>query len=185
MDTWVIIASGPSLTSCDVDRVVEVRARDKIKGIIGVNNVMIDFPCDIGVAYDRAWIDAYWEDLKKFKGDIYSRTEWRNRTKSAQLPVRWANSGLTAMYVARDHLKAKKLILLGFDMGRHGNRGHYFGDHTRANHGRPLGNTDQKLFNVHIQQFDRFSGCEVVNCSRNSALYQFDKISLEHVLGAL
>lgn len=182
MDKWVVIASGPSLTICDVEKVVKARAEGKIKGIIGTNNCMIDFPCDVGVAYDRAWIDAYWDEVKKFSGQLYSRTEWRNKAKPVQIPLRSANSGLVAMFVARDFYKASQIILLGFDMGRDDQRGHYFGEHTRKSSSVPLRNSNEKIFQLHIGQFGAFNGCEVINCSRKTRLTQFPIYDLEQVL---
>jgi hypothetical protein len=82
------------------------------------------------------------------------------------------NSGLMGMLVAR-HLGASKIALLGFDM--HGD--HFFGKHQP-----PLKNTSDERRKEHLNQFKRFSGCDVVNCTPGSALKLFPSGRIEDLL---
>jgi hypothetical protein len=76
------------------------------------------------------------------------------------------NSGLQGMRVA-EMLGATRLLLLGFDMHSR-NGAHFFGPHPA-----PLRNTSNQRFKVHIAQFQKWAGCEVVNCTHGSALMRF------------
>lgn len=175
MPAFVIIASGQSVTKEQIDSV-----RKSGIPFIAVSNVGIDLAPDAEalVSFDTDWWVAYPEAMT-FKGDKFSRFGGYGR-KEFRLPFTGGcNSGLFAMFIARDVYKATRLILLGFDM--HGT--HYFGAHERKKStGRVLTNTDKQKFNLHKSQFRRFSGCEVVNCTPLSALEIFPKRPLDDML---
>lgn len=166
-DIWCIIATGQSLKKEDVDYV-----RGKCKVIAVSNSYQIAPWADILVSHDENWWRRHPEALK-FAGDKYARVKINgvNIFKPSQFP-RGCNSGLMAMIIARDK-GAKKLLLLGFDM--HGT--HYFGPHPAG-----LKNTTAKRFKEHIQQFALFSGCEVINCTPNSALKRYPFARIQDVL---
>jgi len=96
-----------------------------------------------------------------------------------------SNSGYQAIGLA--YLLAKedkvhpRIILLGFDMGRTGGKNHFFGDH-------PKGFTNGQYANF-VPRFSRLAedlaseGVEVINCTRQSNLNQFPKMTLEQVYG--
>lgn len=178
---WVICATGYSLSDKDIAVVRELRAKETIQGIIAVSNAGIDkLPdADALVSHDSAWWIAYPDSLN-FAGKKYSARGFR-RTIPYEVRVngyvKGVNSGLMAMYIARDIYKASHLILLGFDMNRDGGQ-HYFGKHEKVLNGKQLINTDEKKFDMHIKQFNEFRGCEVVNCSINSSLKQFPILPL-------
>lgn len=90
------------------------------------------------------------------------------------------NSGLQAMRVAWEVFGATRILLCGFDM--HGS--HYFGPHTAVDPvtRRPLRNSDENRFAIHLRQFRHWDGCEVVNCTANSALTQFPIEDIREVL---
>ena len=84
-----------------------------------------------------------------------------------------SNSGLRGMVVAEKIFGATRLLLLGFDM-----RGsHYFGPHPE-----PLNNTSPERFKVHMGQFRRWNGCQVLNCTKGSALQCFPFMDIREAL---
>lgn len=179
MCTIAILASGQSLTQEDVDYIKLAREDSRLDRVIAVSNVGIDMApwADALVSHDSGWWIAHPEAVKfagrKFSRRGYTRTEAYTENIPSGL-----NSGLMAMYIARDVFKAEKLILLGFDM--HGT--HYFGPHTAIYNNRPLNNTNNSRFQQHIAQFSRFDGCEVVNCTPNSALKRFVYAGLREII---
>ena len=164
--TWVILATGPSLRAEDAEKVIG-RCR-----VAAVSNAYLLAPrADILVSNDRKW----WEHNPSafdFKGRKFCSHELRGVEQFREHVHLGRNSGLMAMCVARK-LGAKKLILLGFDM--HGE--HFFGKHPE-----PLKNATEKIFKTHIGQFNGFSGCDVVNCTPDSALLRFRFSTLEEEL---
>jgi len=75
---------------------------------------------------------------------------------------------------------ARRIILLGFDMQWTGGKSHFFGDHAEG-----LRNKDPT---AHIPHFTQLAadlereGVEVINCTRETALYQFKRATLEQVI---
>lgn len=174
---WVILASGQSLSREQVAYCLKARAEKKIKGIIAVSNVGIDLcpEADALVSHDSNWWRAYPEALQ-FKGKRFSARGYRDTCQYHPYNAGFLtgmNSGLMAMYVARDRFDAKKLLLLGFDM--HGT--HYFGKHPES-----LFNTNEQKFKKHIKQFEQFSGCEVINCTAGSSLKIFPSAEIYDII---
>lgn len=170
MSRWVILATGQSLTQDDVDFV-----RGKC-GVIAVSNAYELAPwADAMVSFDPNWWMAYGKKVKfagrKFSAHGTLRTE-------IYRPPKAMNSGLMAMFVARDIYKATEIILLGFDM--HGT--HYFGQHVGHGH-KPLINTNKKKFQEHIKQFALFSGPKVYNATKGSQLTCYDFVDLRGFFG--
>ena len=164
--SWVVLATGPSVTVSDV---AYIKGRCKVAAVSDAFRLA---PwADILVSHDRAW----WEhnkDAKTFKGRRFCAQEIREAEQFKGHVHLGRNSGLMAMCVAR-FLGAKRLFLLGFDM-----KGtHFFGPHPA-----PLKNSTSKIFATHLRQFDGFSGCDVVNCTPNSALTRFPLRELREVL---
>lgn len=178
MKSWVIIATGPSLDSYEVEYIRQAKMNGWIDGVIAVNNAGLDRApwADALVAHDTVWWMAYPEALN-FKGRRFSKHGFGG-TERAPCDLRSCNSGLLAMFVARDVFLADRLILLGFDF-----KGtHYFGPHTAVAGYQKLRNTTEEKFKVHIKQFEDFSGCQVINCNLDSALEKFPKCKLSDIL---
>lgn len=173
MQNCVIIASGQSLTEDDVKAVQNAKDLGIVDHVIAVSNVGLDHApwADMLVSHDTAWWVNHMEALK-FKGEKYS-AYGRYGTKAYLPVVTGCNSGLLAMFIARDILKVSSIALLGFDM--HGT--HYFGKHKKG-----LKNTTPERFKIHIDQFKLFNGCNVVNCTKDSALNMYAKVSLSDTL---
>jgi hypothetical protein len=73
-------------------------------------------------------------------------------------------------------LGASRVILLGFDMQNTGGKSHFFGDHPA--------HLATANYAVYVERFTNlaadlnYDGVEVINCSRESALYQFKRAEL-------
>ncbi len=179
MKTCVILASGQSLKDEDVEYVRMAQIVGSLDKIIAVSNVGLDKApwADALVSHDTAWWIAHPQALA-FSGRRFSKRGYRCTEAYDPKFGTGINSGLMAMLIARDVFGAEKLILLGFDM--HGT--HYFGQHTALCSGKPLSNTTPSRFKTHIKQFTRFSGCEVINCTPNSALTIFPMMELKDAI---
>lgn len=171
MKICVVIASGQSLTDEDVEKVRLAHVSGVIDNVIAVSNVGIDKTpwADALCSYDSSWWKAYPEAMR-FKGRKFSKRGY-GRTEVYEPKIGTGlNSGIFAMLIARDVFEAERIILLGFDL--HGT--HYFGPHVALREdGRVLSNTSEERFAKHREQFSRFSGCQVINCTTNSALKLF------------
>lgn len=171
---WAVIASGQSLTLCQVVKCLKARDAGILKGIIAVSNVGIDLcpNADALVSHDGNWW-ARNPQASKFRGRKFCRNKRAGVEVFIPSDSKGCNSGLMAMEVAHQIFKAESLLLLGFDM--HGT--HYFGPHPEG-----LKNTGEAGFNRHISQFKNWRGCPVINCTPNSALKQFPFQKLEDVI---
>ena len=186
--TLIVIAPGPGLTQadCDTARAFKVLA-------IGDAYRLID--ADYHYHSDRAWWDAHLPIPGR--ATRYAPCESDDDREWAQgrglIPyAAGPGSGLGLDRILYNHnsggaginlaflLGARRIILLGFDMQNAGGRSHFFGDHP------PGLRTTNAV--VHIPYFDQLAadlkhqGVEVINCSRETALYQFKRATLEQVI---
>jgi hypothetical protein len=147
--------------------------RDKCR-VVAVSDAYKLAPwADALVSHDSVWWDAHPDALsfqgRKFCSRKVPGTEHLPRDGSYPSDC---NSGLQGMRVAQS-MGASRILLLGFDM-----RGtHFFGRHPQ-----PLRNTTPKRFRTHIAQFKRWHGCEVINCTPNSALTKFRFMDIQDAL---
>lgn len=166
MTTFAVLATGPSMSQELADYV-----RGKCK-VVAVSDAYKLAPwADALVSNDRNWWD----------NNIAARQFAGRRFASVALPGGvealprvgvfggGLNSGLQGMRAA-ELLGAKRILLLGFDMAGT----HYFGPHPA-----PLKNTTAKRFVKHIEQFNKWSGCPVINCTPRSALKRFPMSTIE------
>lgn len=185
MGTWVILASGPSLNDDDLDYVRQAYEEGRVEGVIAVSDVgLLKAPWASALAsHDGKWWMAHPEHAD-FKGAKFCANNALGVKKFNHRPysgLSGCNSGLYAMYVALKVYKATKIILLGFDL--HAKNGaHFFGEHKAVWNKRQLKNSTDRDFIRHIRQFDRFQGCEVVNCTKGSALKRFPFAELRDIL---
>jgi hypothetical protein len=150
-------------------------------------------------ACDRHWWDIHLDDVRKtFMGKLF--TQWHDKEGKDK---EWADSqGITAIHgmhgsgLGKDKLVfncnsgaqaiglayllgATRIILLGYDMGATGHS-HWFGDHPQG-----LNNGN---YSAYVGNFTRLAaelkqaGVEVINCTRKTALHQFDIRPLESVI---
>lgn len=165
---FAILATGPSMSAALAERVRERGFR--------------------AVAVSNAWQLAPWAEAMA-SGDA----KWWQKNPAAHafggrkfslvdvpgcetLPIAsGSNSSLLAMYAAK-FLGAQRIFLFGVDM--HSRDGaHYFGDHPT-----PLTNTSDVRFSIMKRQFERFSGCDVYNCTVGSDLQCFPHLDPRTVL---
>jgi hypothetical protein len=203
-ETAVVIASGPSLTR-EQANFVKGKCR-----VIAVNNAGIDTVnsetqelvpamapwADVLFAADAKWWRCYHERALKFPGrkvtvkatlpwaEIYSLTQSTEHASFDPQPthlVSGGNSGYMAVHLAV-HFGAKRILLLGFDMrdGRNRKR-HWFGNHPPKLNSR--GN-----YAGWIRAFDKLAkvlnakDVEVINCTPDTALRCFRRMSIEAAL---
>lgn len=182
MAKWAILASGQSLTDDDVAYIKMARDDGRLDGVIAVSDVgLLKAPwADALVSFDSNWWMAHPEALE-FRGKKFSARGYRGTLKvdiKKNGLFSGINSGLYAMFIARDVFNAKDLVLLGFDM--HGT--HFFGPHTAKVNGKVLTNTGRNRFNIHKSQFSKFKGCGAINCSPGTALDTFPKAKLRDTI---
>lgn len=173
MQTWVVIASGQSLNISDCEYIRLAKVSGAIHGVVAVSNVGIDFApwADALVSSDDAWWKAH-KQAFSFIGRKFCRHELVG-TEQYITSINGCNSGLMAMFIAKDVFKAERIILLGFDM-----KGtHYFGPHPKE-----LKNTTEKRFKDHIGQFRIFPKISVINCTPDSDLSMFPKAKLRDII---
>lgn len=159
-DTWVCIASGPSLTAADCDLL-----RQSGLPAIAVNNSWQLAPwCGHVYAGDLAWWDAYGADVPS------TCQRWScTRQAVARHGLNWHeaygpyNSGLRAIELAFK-LGAERVLLIGYDCTVSGGT-HWHGDHAGTK------NPDEALCRKWQRQHAGLAQREhVVNCSRETAL---------------
>lgn len=178
--TCFILATGPSLTQADVDAI-------RGKGIvIAVNNAVFMAPwADILFASDVSWWRQY--NPAWFKGERLSIVEGTERWGCTVLPKRSLpgfgrdvihcgyNSGFHAINLAIIR-RYSPICLLGFDMQHTGGRTHCHGDHPDG-----MGNAGPvELWRNTLEAaaIDTH-GVEVINCTRETALRGFPRMTLE------
>lgn len=172
MTLWAVLATGSSMSKEIADFV-----RGKAKVIAISDSFRIAPWADALVSHDRSWWRRYPEALK-FQGRKFCRFRHRGtEIFNTDLPS-GSNSGFMGMNVAASKevwgkSAATKIILLGFDM--HGS--HFFGRHPPQ-----LKNTSIKRRAVHLKQFELWRGCEVINCTKGSALKFFKSAELSEVM---
>ncbi|MDZ7711702.1 MAG: hypothetical protein U5L06_00615 [Rhodovibrio sp.] len=190
--TVACIASGPSLTPGDCERV-----RQAGLPTIAVNNAGLDMApwADIHHACDGRWWHAHPEalafDRPKFclVDDPPAGVRKLNLVSGGGLDDRpdtvraGQNSGYQALHLAAVNFGAARVILLGYDMQHTGGAVHYHGRHPA-----PLRNPAVKDMPGWVAHFDAVApelerrGVDVLNASRATALTCFQRVALEEVL---
>jgi hypothetical protein len=172
VNTWVCIASGPSLNAHDCELV-------RAAGLptIAVNNSWQLAPwCDHLYAGDLAWWDSYGSEAPT------TCQRWScTRQAVAKHGLNWHekygeyNSGIRAIELAFK-LGAERVLLLGYDCTVT-NGTHWHGDHPSTK------NPDEALCRKWNKQHARLARkADVVNCSRETALSAYRLGMLEKEL---
>lgn len=187
----VCIGGGPSLTPDDV---ATVRGRTHV---IAINDAYRLAPwADVLYAADAIWWRKHagapaftgslkytlQADARRWPGVQVLRNTGQHGLEHDPRGLKTGrNSGYQAINLAK-HLGARRILLLGYDM-RSGGRGrsHWFGDH-------PWQGANSSPYHSFIKCFERLAeplkaaGLEVINCSRDTALDVFPKMSLVEAL---
>lgn len=179
----VCIASGPSLTKADVDRVKAWRFSGENRAVIVTNTTHTIAPwADVLYAMDSKWWQRSKTGQAEFQG--LKITGKRRTTDNCPIATRvdfdqGGNSGAGAMMLAK-HWGASRIILLGYDCqyAPNGKR-HWHGDH-------PVGLGNCVSLPKFPQQFteiaEKLGSVDVVNASRATALDQWRRVNIDHAL---
>lgn len=191
---WFIIASGPSLTKEDVERV-------RGQNVIAINdNYKLAPWADVLYACDPNWWRWHIDDVKSFKGKKYRQDKsWTDKDVEVikDLDVQCiksisesglstnpnvihdgCNSGIQAINLAY-HLGARKIILLGYDQQATDGKAHWFGHHPNEIV------SDWYKWKGHYQLVADQApdiGLEIINCTRETALTCFPIKKLKEML---
>lgn len=160
-----VLCTGPSLTQADVDL-----CRERCDKVVAVSDAIYMAPwADALVSYDKGW---WWAHKPEYAGPKY-HCHVEKVEGVEQFEPRPGNSGTLGIAVAA-RMNPDRIVLLGADL-----KGtHFFGRHTKAG----LRNTQPHQFRIMHNQFSRLAKLPVVNCSPDSALTCFPKMSLMDAL---
>ncbi len=192
-ETAVLLGCGPSLTREDVESV-----RGKAR-VIAINTSHELAPwADVLYSSDLGW----WRQVNGAPG--FTGLKYAVHSGTGRLWKLWPdvqvlantgtdglelkphglrtirNSGGAAINLAM-HFGARRILLLGYDMGRRGRQAHWFGDHPN-----PLRNASpyaefMASFATMVKPL-RTQGVTVLNCSRETALRCFQRATLADAL---
>lgn len=189
-ETVYIIGGGPSLKNFEFRQLTGART-------IAINKALL-FYTQTDVLY---WTDVrfylwYKNEVDNYKGlkfalkagsqytsdvNILKKGKAYGLEKDRQTLAHGNNSGYAAINLAY-HLGAKRIVLLGFDMGSNGVESHFHDGYPT----RPAGDKMyQDKFLPGFKQLDaelKDSGVMVLNASPHSKLTTFPKITLEQAL---
>jgi hypothetical protein len=151
------------------------------------------YACD-----DSWWLHYFAEVATHFKGSqmwtiaarardqfklnwIYGRSQAGGLSRDDTYINAGLNSGHQAVALAY-YFGAKKIILLGYDMQRHGGRTHWHPDHPRGKmgNGGRFAEWRKQLDELHSDL--TAEGVEVINCSRKTALVSYPRASIQEAL---
>lgn len=188
--TIVCIATGPSLTREDVEA-----CRDKARVVV-VNDAHRLAPwADALWATDGSWWNHH-RGVPTFTGLKYGITVPVGKWPGVQVITNTGTTGLErkptgvrtgqnsgyAAINAAVHLGARRILLLGYDMGRRpGEPSHFFGDHPKTlQRNAPYAAFAENF----VSLVDPLAalGITVINCSRRTALTCFPQASLAQAL---
>lgn len=176
--TAVCVASGPSLTAEDCALVGQSGLP-----VIAVNTSwrLARF-ADVLFAGDAAWWNHYGAevDIPAQRWTASQQAARRHELNLLPRALGARNSGLRAIDLAV-HLGARRVVLLGYDC-RVGERTHWHGDHAQtSNPDLVKCRSWVRDFSLQSQQLER-DGVEVINCSRDTALWCFSRMDLSACL---
>jgi len=200
--TLVCLAPGPSLTA---EAVADV-SRAGVP-VVAVNDTVRLAPwAEVLYSSDRAWW-RYYDGVPKFGG----RRVGIGRHTGDASPIRvpsgmrihvlehtgptgldpaptglrsGSNSGYAAVNLAV-HLGAARILLVGYTLGTHAGRGHFFGSHPRG-----LAESREEHYAAFRRAFGTLIaplaalGVEVLNCTPDTHLAAFPRVDLADALAA-
>jgi hypothetical protein len=186
--TAVCLASGPSLTSTDIERVIAWRDTSPDHHIIVCNTTFRNaLTADALLGGDARWWKVYYaEVLRTFQGERYSVERLHSDYVVQQIKDKsfrfWRNSGTDAVSLAI-WLGCEAVILLGYDsqFGPNGER-HHHADHPTGLDNATLTNWPRKF--KALAEYVRLCQIPVWNCTRSTALTEFPHTDLEATLAA-
>ena len=191
-ETVFIIGGGPSLSNFDFNALLG-------KKVIAINKAILSYP----QAQALYWTDSrfygwYEQEVDSYKGLKYTIRPNYRYTENSEVNIlrkgkkfglekavdtlaHGNNSGYAAINLAY-HLGARRIILLGYDMGNNGTKSHF-------HEGYPTRQTSDKIYqDQFIPGFKQLAeelkakNIEVLNASPYSRLTSFPKITLEKAM---
>lgn len=189
--TVVCLGAGPSLTATDAEILRSAGPT------IAVNDAWRLAPwADVLYSSDQYWF-PYHQWVPEFRGlrvalelehpgvlTMRNAGEWGLAQPPGHL-AHWKLSGLAAIGLAVQ-MGARRVLLLGYDMGR---PGHFFGAHPRGLSNAPVDPvTPHDPYRYHrgnaamLAEQARVLGVEIANCSPGTALTCFPRMSAEEAL---
>lgn len=199
-DTFVCIASGPSLTQADVDH-VRGRAR-----VLVVNDNWRKAPwADVHYGADGAWWELYWPEIRAHtrcerwtmgaktaeelglnlahRLDGCGLSDVRGRIYLGQVPGNPqanSDSGFHAIQLAYQY-GAQRIVLLGYDLQHTAGKAHWFGDHPDGFNNAPNIQGWRPKYD-YLARLLADAGVELINCTRQTALTAVPRRDLRAVL---
>jgi len=188
--TWVCIATGPSLSAADCEKVRHLNC-------ITVNDAYRLAPWAAAhYAADAEWWRVHigamdhcsgqkttqhrnWQpgEAEKHGITVLKSSPKPGLSRDAGTLHAGRNSGYQAINLAY-LLGATRILLLGYDMGATGNT-HFFGDHPKAlRQCSDYGKFRAPFRTIHPADY----GLEIINCTRQTALDAFPRMDLEAAL---
>lgn len=173
--TAVCIASGPSLTVEDCERVRGLPA------IVTNTTFRLCLWADALFGFDLKWWRMYIDEVRAtFHGKRYTASMLAAAKFGAEYYGGPRNSGACALAVAMS-VGAKRVVLLGYDAALDHGRTHWHGDHPAGLENAGTVSLWPDHFRVLAKRAER-KGIEVLNASRRTALTCFPRVELEAVL---
>lgn len=196
--TAAILASGPSMSVPAANAVRDWRAAAARRRVITINTTFQLAPwADVLYACDAKWWDLHIEEVRALGcgGDLWSieagakdrhgvRVIESQRgpglARSPGVINQGSHSGYQAIGFAWQ-CGAARILLLGFDMHEAGGRAHWHADH-------PQKIRRSNPYALWIRNYGplasdlKAEGCEVINCTPNSALGAFPRVPLATAL---
>jgi hypothetical protein len=190
-ETVFIFAGGPSLTAEQCESV-----RDRGRSIAINTSFRLAPWADVLYACDLQWWERYIDEAREsFRGQLWTLDADAHRKfgikhvesrpspglgKQKGVIHQGRNSGYQAVNLAYQ-ARAKRIVLLGFDMKAQGKKKHWHGDHPgRLNHPLPYASWIQ-AFETMARDL-RAENVEVLNATPGSALKCFTQVSLDECL---
>lgn len=183
-DTFVCVASGPSLTDEQCRIITEAQASRQIK-VVAINDTYRKFPdADYMFAADEPWWKVHGENTARdFSGRRFTVSEvaakqlgltyiegvnLRGLNRRPGVINTGGNSGYMAVGLAYQ-LLAKRIILVAYDYQRTNDQAHWFGEHPKGlSRSHPYRSWIERFAQLAVDVKD--AGIEMVNCSEATAL---------------
>ncbi len=191
MQTWVAIASGPSLSQADIRTVQIARGEGRCKVAV-INRTWELAPwADLLYASDARWWDSEFNPGARFNGEkhtLSASTARRLGIQGSQASASWSNDparvfsgGLSGIQLINllAH-RADRVVLLGYDMQYQGARRHWHSDYDSARGFPNVPNLADQL--RHFDEIARGCPIPILNATRQTALTQFPRVTLNQVL---
>jgi len=183
----VIIGTGPSLTTEQLDQVSHLRK-------FGVNNAF-EFGLDVHLACNPEWWDHYgteftghkwtWDKATAEKHKInYIKGRWGDGLSTDPEFIHYHHGSGPQIVNLAYHYGVKTMILIGWDMCYREKR-HYFGEYPKPLQHWPKTGQNSEFTGL-IKEMETIKandyGIEIVNCSPDSALKCYPLKSLSEYL---